>query len=218
MDFDNNVAGIERATRLILDICGGEAGPLSDVVANLPERPPVRMRVERARKVIGVAISAGEMGEIFDRLGLPSAREFGADGETFVVAPPSYSFDLAIQEDLIEEIARVYGFDRIPALPPVAPAVMRAQPESRRTVHEVRERMAGLGYHETINFSFVEASWEADLAGVTNPIRVLNPIASQLSVMRSTPFDSLTSTSVTLSLLKHSRYSSLNVGRLHITR
>ncbi len=186
VDFDNNVAGIERATRLILDICGGEAGPVSDVIANLPGRPPVRMRVERARKVIGVAISTDEMGEIFDRLGLPATREGGADGEAFVVTPPSCRFDLAIEEDLIEEVARVYGFDRIPALPPVAPAAMRAQPESRRTVHEVRERMAGLGYHETINFSFVEASWEADLAGVTDPIRVLNPIASQLSVMRST--------------------------------
>lgn len=216
VDFDNNVDGIERATRLILDICGGEAGPVVDVVANLPERPAVRMRVERARKVIGVAIGADEMGAIFDRLGLVNTRESGADGDVFVVTPPSFRFDLAIEEDLIEEVARVYGFDRIPALPPIAPAVMRAQPEARRTAHEVRERMAGLGYHETINFSFVEASWEADLAGVGDPIRVLNPIASQLSVMRSTLLGGLIANIRYNVNRKASRVRVFEVGRVFV--
>ncbi len=186
VDFDNNVAGIERATRLILDICGGEPGPTGDLVARLPERAPVRMRAARAQKVLGVAVSVQDMADVFTRLALPFRLEQGPAGETFIVTPPSYRFDLEIEEDLIEEVARVYGYERIPAQPPRAPAVMSPVPEAQRSMHELRERLAACDYHEVVNFSFVEPGWEADLAGDANPIRLLNPIASALSVMRTT--------------------------------
>ncbi|MBL8533991.1 MAG: phenylalanine--tRNA ligase subunit beta [Betaproteobacteria bacterium] len=186
VDFDNNVDGIERATQLILDICGGEAGPVTDVIAALPSRTPVAMRTARARKVIGVPITDEEMGDILRRLGL--AHEYRPLGErdgTYVVTPPSFRFDINIEEDLIEEIARVYGFERIPTEPPVVPAAMRGKPEARRPVHGIRGALADLGYHEVVNFSFVDAQWEADFSGCTDPIKVLNPIASQMSVMRT---------------------------------
>ncbi len=182
VDFDNNVAGIERATQLILEICGGEPGPTLDLVKRLPKRKPVRMRVARAQKVIGMPVAEKEIARVFSRLGLPCRRQRGA----FTVTPPSFRFDLEIEEDLIEEVARVHGFERIPALPPLVPARMTAPPEARRPVHALRERLAGRDYQEVITFSFVEPQWEADLAGATEPIRLLNPIASQLSVMRST--------------------------------
>jgi phenylalanyl-tRNA synthetase beta chain len=182
VDFDNNVAGIERATQLILEICGGEPGPTVDVIKRLPKRKPVRMRVARAQKVIGMPIAEKEMAQAFARLRLRCRRQRG----TFTVTPPSYRFDLEIEEDLIEEVARVHGFERIPALPPLAAARMTAPPETRRPVHVLRERLAGRDYQEVITFSFVEPQWEADLAGEPNPIRLLNPIASPLSVMRST--------------------------------
>jgi phenylalanyl-tRNA synthetase beta chain len=185
VDFDNNVAGIERATRLILDICGGEPGPVVDTLARLPERAPVTMRVARARKVIGVPIPAQEMTDIFTRLGLSWRNQTRCDEGAVVVTPPSYRFDLQIEEDLIEEVARVHGFERIPARPPVAPAVMRSLPENRRTRHDLRARLAAAGYQEVINFGFVEADWERDFAGCEDPIRLLNPIASQLAVMRT---------------------------------
>jgi phenylalanyl-tRNA synthetase beta chain len=185
VDFDNNVAGIERATRLILDICGGEPGPVRDTVARLPQRKPVRMRVERARKIIGLPIAAEEMSGIFSRLGLAWRAEGQGAAQSFLVTPPSYRFDLEIEEDLIEEVARLHGFERIPARPPVARAAMRARPETQRSLHELRGRMAARGYHEVVNFSFVEPAWEEDLAGNAQPIRLMNPIASQLSVMRS---------------------------------
>ena len=192
VDFDNNVAGIERATRLILDICGGEAGPTEDLVARLPERRPVRMRVARAQKIIGVPVPAAEMADAFTRLGLPFRREGTLAAESFVVAPPSYRFDLETEEDLIEEVARVYGFERITAHPPRVAAQMRPAREGRRSLHQLRERLADSGYQEVINFSFVEPAWEADFgAGAAEPIRLLNPIASQLSVMRSTLLGSL---------------------------
>src|SRR4029079_1895010 len=109
----------------------------------------------------------------------------------FTVNPPSYRFDLAIEEDLIEEVARVHGFDKIPAVPPRAAAQMRARPEAERSLHDLRERIAASDYQETVNFAFVEPAWEADFAGEQNPLRLLNPIASQASVMRTTLIGSL---------------------------
>jgi len=191
VDFQNNVDGIERATRLILDICGGVPGPVRDLVARLPDRKPVRMRVARAQKLIGLDIPSDQMAGIFERLGLTFAREGTGAAEAFSVTPPSWRFDIAIEEDLVEEVARVYGFERIPANPPLAPAIMHARPEARRSLHDLRDRMAGQGYRETVNFSFVEEDWERDFADNTQPVRLLNPIAAQYSVMRSTLFGSL---------------------------
>src|SRR5690242_19661754 len=98
VDFGNNVAGVERATRLILDICGGEPGPTVDTVAKLPGRRPVRMRVARAHKILGMPVPDAEMADIFGRLGLAHSRE----GDAFLVTPPSYRFDIEIEEDLVE--------------------------------------------------------------------------------------------------------------------
>ncbi|MCD6043727.1 MAG: phenylalanine--tRNA ligase subunit beta, partial [Burkholderiales bacterium] len=189
VDFDNNLDGIERATRLILDICGGEPGPSGDAVARLPKRKPVKMRVARAQKIIGIPVPAKEMGAIFKRLGFESS--FGKDA--FAVTAPSYRFDIAIEEDLVEEVARLYGFERIAAHPPRVPASMLAVPEARRSLHQLRERLAASESREVINFSFVEPAWEADLAGEAEPIRLLNPIASQQSVMRTSLLGSLVS-------------------------
>jgi len=185
VDFDNNVAGIERATQLILQICGGEPGRVTDTIARLPQRPPVRMRVARAHRIIGVDVPVAEIADIFARLALPAAFAGEGAAAVFTVTPPSYRFDIAIEEDLIEEVARVHGFERIPAEAPRVPARMRMRPERYRSLHALRAALAASGYQEVINFSFVEPAWEADLAGCNDPIRLLNPIASQLSVMRT---------------------------------
>jgi len=172
---------LDRISALILEICGGEAGPIDEQTLSLPERKPVTMRIARAQKVIGVAVSADEMASIFTRLGLTHTRT----AEAFVVTPPSYRFDIEIEEDLIEEIARIYGFDNIPAEPPRTRAAMRARPEGERGLHALRARIAAQDYYEVINYSFVDESWEHDLLGNAKPIRLLNPIASQMAVMRS---------------------------------
>ncbi len=186
VDFDNNIAGIERATRLILDLCGGEPGPTIDTRAGLPTRAPVRMRLARAHKVIGVPIADAEIRKIFARLGFVTKVEGAGAAIVYAVTPPSYRFDIAIEEDLIEEVARVYGFERIPAAPPMARATMIHPLESTRSLHDVREWLAAAGFNEVINFSFVDAAWETDFGMESAPIRLLNPIASQYSVMRST--------------------------------
>ncbi len=187
VDPQNNANGIEYATKLVLELCGGEPGPTEDLVARLPERQPVAMRIARAQKVIGVPVTPGEMAAVFSRLGFRHEKK----GDAFVVHPPSYRFDLRIEEDLIEEVARIHGFERIEAHPPRAAATMLPAPEGRRSLHALRERLAAAGYQEVINFTFVEPQWEADFTGEADPIRLLNPIASQQSVMRTSLIGSL---------------------------
>jgi len=178
---------VERITQLILDICGGQAGPLNDVVARLPARPPVTLRVARAAKVIGMPVTQEECAGVMKRLGLAYTEAEG----TITVTPPSWRFDLQIEEDLIEEVIRVLGFGRLPDTPPIAPVTARVRLESSRSSHAVRRAVAALDYQETINFSFVEARWEQELAGNADPIKVLNPIAAPLAVMRSSLVGSL---------------------------
>ncbi|WP_420474249.1 phenylalanine--tRNA ligase subunit beta [Noviherbaspirillum sp. ST9] len=190
VDYATTVDHIERITALIVEICGGKdtvVGPVDDHVVNLPQRKPVSVRAARAVKVIGVPISDEQIADIFKRLDLEFTQESGL----FTVTPPSYRFDIEIEEDLIEEIARVYGFENIPALPPVAPNTMRIAPENSRSLFAVRRQLADADYQEVVNFSFVEEGWEADFAGNENPIRLQNPIASQMSVMRSSLVGSL---------------------------
>jgi len=184
VDYSTTVEHIEYITRLLLDICGAPAtriGPVDDQVLALPERPAVALRTERCRKVLGVAVTDEEIAGVLLRLGLVHERQPGK----VVVTPPPHRFDLVIEEDLIEEVARLWGFERIPALPPQAPAVMRSRPEGRRTQHMLRQQLVAAGYQELVNYSFVDAQWEQDFNGIGEPIRVLNPIASQFSVMRT---------------------------------
>lgn len=190
VDFATTVEHLERITALIVEICGESGttvGPIDDHVVNLPKREPVKMRTARACKVIGVPISDTQIADFFTRLGLAFTLEEGV----FSVTPPSYRFDIEIEEDLIEEVARVYGFENIPALAPIAANEIRIAPENTRSLFAVRHQLADFDYQEVINFSFVEEAWEADFAGNTDPIKLLNPIASQMSVMRSSLLGSL---------------------------
>ncbi|ONN65400.1 phenylalanine--tRNA ligase subunit beta [Herbaspirillum sp. VT-16-41] len=184
VDFATVVDHIERITALLLEICGTSdtrVGPIDDQIVNLPKREPVALRTARAAKVIGVEITDEMVSDIFKRLGL----SFDYQPGLFSVTPPSYRFDIEIEEDLIEEVARVYGFENIPALPPVAANAMRIAPENTRSLFAIRRLLADQDYQEVVNFSFVDSAWEADFGGNADPIKLLNPIASQMSVMRS---------------------------------
>ena len=190
VDYATIAEHIERLTSLIVEICGTaetKVGPIDDQAPKLPQRKPVTLRTARAAKVIGVPVTDDMVADIFTRLQLPFEREAGL----FHVTAPSYRFDIEIEEDLIEEVARVYGFENIPALPPVAPSAMLIEPENTRSLFAIRHQLADLGYQEVVNMSFVEQQWETDFANNTDPIRLQNPIASQLSVMRSTLIGSL---------------------------
>jgi phenylalanyl-tRNA synthetase beta chain len=185
VDYATIPEHLERLTSLIVEICGTPAtkvGAIDDQVVNLPQPKAVQMRTARAQKVIGVPLTDDVIADIFKRLALPFTLENGV----FSVTAPSYRFDIEIEEDLIEEVARVYGFENIPAVAPVAPNTMKLAAENTRSIFAVRHQLADLGYQEVVNMSFVEAQWELDFAGNDNPIKLQNPIASQMSVMRST--------------------------------
>ena len=190
VDPRGTVEHVERITRLIFDICGGEdtvCGPIDDHVLRLPEAKPVTLRVTRAAQVAGMPLSQSQCADVFRRLGLAFIETEGR----LTVTPPSWRFDLQIEEDLIEEVVRVIGFNTLPNTPPVAPVTAHVRREARRSSHAVRRALAALDYQETIGFSFVEERWERELGGNVDPIRVLNPIASPLAVMRSSLMGSL---------------------------
>jgi phenylalanyl-tRNA synthetase beta chain len=184
VDFELQRKAIERATQLIVDICGGRPGPVVEAVsaAHLPARAPVRLRTARATKVLGIEFSAEQIAKLLQGMGVECRRE----GDEFVVTPPSHRFDLEIEEDLIEELARLHGYDNIPTPPPIGQLAMMPLPEDRRGPMQVRRLLAERGYFEVVTFSFVEAAWEADFAGNSAPIVLANPIASQMGVMRTT--------------------------------
>src|SRR5690606_20557613 len=211
VDFNSIPEHLEFMTRLLIDICGGEAGPLDDQIVNLPAREPVSMRLARCQRVLGIPVSRSEVESIFTSLGLSFQV---LENDVFVVTPPSYRFDLFIEEDLIEEVGRIYGFERIPDVPPTARANMLVSPEVLRGPHALRAAIAGQDYQEVINFSFVEEAWERDYAGNTDPIRLLNPIASQLAVMRSSLIGGLLANIVHNANRKQSRVRVFELGRV----
>ena len=187
VDPGQTVEHIERITALVQAICGGSAGPVDDVQVNVPQAQPVTLRVARAARVIGMPLTQAQCADALARLGLPLAQGEG----TITVTPPSYRFDLTIEEDLIEEVARMVGYNQLPTTPPLAPITPKLRTENQRSAFAARRQMAALGYQETINFSFVDERWERELAGNAQPIKLLNPIASQMGVMRSSLLGSL---------------------------
>jgi len=209
VDAATTVAHIEYLSRLILEICGGQAGPVDDLITGLPARPPVAMRTERARKVIGVPISDDEMATSFERLGLAFTRE----ADRFIVTPPSWRFDLQIEEDLIEEVVRVWGFERLPVRPPRASSPMLAQPERERSLSLLKRAVAARDYQEIVTFGFVSSSLQSRL-GEAAGIRLLNPIAAQMDVMRTTLWAGLIDILQSNLNRKASRVRLFEVGRV----
>ena len=189
VDPATTVEHLEYLTRLILDVCGGAAGPVDDQVTGLPERAPVALRVARARRIIGADIGLADCTGAFDRLGLsytvaPGAAADGSDAVVTVVPPPR-RFDIEIEEDLIEEVVRMWGFERLPVRAPRASASMSAVPESRRSIAALKRSWADRDWQEVVNFAFVADDLESMLQDAIEPIRLLNPIAETMNVMRT---------------------------------
>jgi phenylalanyl-tRNA synthetase beta chain len=209
VDFGGTLRALERATQLVLDICGGQAGPVSEALATLPQRQAIRLRTTRVAKVLGLVFLPQHIGDLLARLDFAFKRE----GDDFLVTPPSYRFDIEIEEDLIEEIIRLHGYDNIPPSTPRATLAMLPQTESTRTLTRLRHILADRGFQEVINFAFVEENWERHFAGSSNLIRLANPIASQMSVMRSTLIGGLVANVVTNLKRKQGRIRVFETGR-----
>lgn len=182
-------AAIERATALLLEIVGGEAGPVTEVVgeAHLPTRNSVKLRYDRIKRVLGTEVAPAEVKEIIERLDM-SVTEL-EDG--LAVQAPTFRFDIAIEEDLIEEIARISGYDNLPTELPMAPMVMKARPEDQVSLNRFRQELVGRGYQEVVSYSFVDPKVQTILEPETTPIALANPISADLAVMRTTLWASL---------------------------
>ena len=182
VDPQLQATAMERATQLILDICGGEAGPVVEAVSesDIPTRAEVTLRKARLAKVLGIDIAADTVSDILARLGL-DAKE---TEEGWVATAPSYRFDIEIEEDLIEEVARVYGYNNIPNQAPVAALSMLPATEKQLSVNAVKSVLLNRGYNEAITYSFVDPKIQNALFPESNGLVLPHPISADMSIMR----------------------------------
>lgn len=173
----------ERATRLLIDMAGGQPGPIVEAVspAHLPAEPAIRLRPERLRRLLGMEVPAAEVEEILRRLGMAVAVEV----DHWLVAPPSSRFDIALEIDLIEEIIRIHGYDRLPGNRPLTRMEMPPQPEGRVALERFKETLAQRGFQEAITYSFVDPAFQKCLDPDQPPLALANPISADLAVMRT---------------------------------
>ena len=174
---------IERVTRLLIDIAGGRPGPVVDAkeASHLPEPSAIRLRAERIERVIGMAIPAADVAGGLQRLGMEVAETEGG----WSVTPPARRFDVAIEEDLIEEVVRLKGYDRVPAVEIEGTVRPGSDSESGVPVSRLRRVLVDRGYQEAVTYSFVDPALQSLLDPDTPPIPLANPISSELSVMRT---------------------------------
>jgi phenylalanyl-tRNA synthetase beta chain len=173
---------LARATQLILQLVGGTASELDvqHLKQAVPLRAPVRLRPPRLARLLGREVASDEIRNVLASLGMKVA----AEGENFEVTPPSWRFDLRVEADLIEEVARSVGFGSIPEQPASGQRRLRAAPESRIDERAVLQLMAARGYHEIVSFGFVDPVLQRQVLGDQKVVTLRNPIASDLAVMR----------------------------------
>ncbi len=184
VDWQLQSRATERATQLLLDIVGGEAGPVVEAVAqeSLPTASTVTLRQSKVNQVLAFEMPAEEIEEILTRLGMQIAQS--GEGE-WTVQVPSYRFDISIEVDLIEELARVYGYNNLPVKVPTAELNMIAHDESKVTLKSVRSQLVGRGYQEAVTYSFIEKGLAAQFDDKHEAKALANPISAEMAVMRT---------------------------------
>lgn len=184
VDWQLQREAMERATALILDVVGGEPGPVIEQVASahLPKIAHVTLRDERIRQMLGMAIPAADVQSYLHHLGLGVAK--AGDGE-WQVEVPSHRFDISLEIDLIEELARLYGYNRLPVSAPTAALNLQAQPETRGDLPVLRRLLVARGYQEAITYSFIEPGLSKQFDPLHEPLALANPISADMAVMRT---------------------------------
>ena len=175
---------LERATALILEIAGGEAGPLDETLAEdkLPEPATIELSAERVARLLGAPLDDANIVDILERLGM-TVTETGAG--QWSVRAPSWRFDMAIQEDLIEELARVHGYENLPSRVPAGTPAGDPAPEKELPLRRLGDTLRDRGYMEAITYSFVAPELQAKVDPDHAPLALLNPISADLGVMRT---------------------------------
>lgn len=215
VDPESCAWGVEYATTLACQICGTpetKIGIISQVDGNVPAPKAVRVRPDRVVKLLGVPCSDTTMLSTMKALNCHVVETQDAD-RAWLITPPSYRFDLNIEEDFIEEVARSVGFDAIPVRAPQSRIPMMAEPEGARGRKGLRRAMVGCGYQEVINYSFISESAELAFSGKPAPVTLANPIASHMNVMRTSLLSGLVETVVSNLNRGESRLRLFEVGR-----
>jgi len=183
---------MEYATGMLMNLAGGQPGPVKDWqdTPRLPKGKPVNVRRKRLARLIGIAIGDDVVARVFTRLGI----SFKMSDDGWTVTPPSFRYDLRIEEDFLEEIARVHGFDQLPRTSPVHRPVFRPVAETLVPVIDIKKHLAHRGYQEVVTYSFVEPKQLQQLRPELNPLALPNPISADLSVMRTTLISGLLDT------------------------
>ena len=204
---------LERATQLLIDIAGGQAGPVVEALAaeHLPQRPPVKLRRARIERVLGIAIADAKLETILRNLGMQI--ESFADG--WVATPPSARFDIAIEEDLIEEVARIHGYEQIPTRDPAGEIHVAVVPEDVVAMRALRDQLTARDYNEAISYAFVDASL-LDQWGLSDAaIALANPLSAELGVMRTSILPGLVSALAANRNRQQSRVRLFEIGRAY---
>jgi len=191
VDYNLQVEAIERATALLLEIVGGEAGPVIHVTnEHLPKERQVTLRKARIISGLSLEMADNEVVDILTRLGLGLVSQ-NAEGWTFNV--PSYRFDISIEADLLEELARVYGYNRLPTRALATPIHIDERPEAKLGLPAIRRQLVARGYQEAITFSFIEPKLSALFDPAREPVMLRNPISADLAAMRTSLLPGLVS-------------------------
>jgi len=183
VDFELQHRAIERATQLILEICGGAAGEITEVTttSELPKREPIALRQEKLNKILGVTFENETVTGILQRLGMQVETQ--ADG--WKITPPSFRFDIAIEADLIEEIARIYGYNNLPNNQILVRSALNQATENVLDLERVKDLLVDRGYQEAITYSFIDEAMQRAIAPSAEFIKLQNPISAELAVMRT---------------------------------
>ena len=195
VDGGLQVAAIERATALMLEICGGSAGPVSvtESAEHLPVSATIRLRDARLAQQLGVPIAAADVDDMLVRLGL-SQIERNEQGSSWVA--PSWRFDLEIEQDLVEEVARIYGYNNLPTSTPSMALELEVNPETIQGLPAFRSHLVARGYQEAVTYSFVDPDLQKLIDPEITPVALANPISADMAVMRTSLWPGLLSTAV----------------------
>jgi phenylalanyl-tRNA synthetase beta chain len=176
---------VERATQLLIELCGGQPGPIVEACADaqLPTTPSIRLRQARVEHVLGTALPAGQIEAILQRLDIAVTLE--APG-IWQASPPSRRFDLDCEEDLIEELARVHGYEHLPSIRPTPRANFPVAADDRVSRQRLALALVDRGYQEAITYSFVDQRLQALIDPQAQPLALANPLSAELAVMRTT--------------------------------
>lgn len=182
VDPEGQVRVMERATQLLLEIAGGEPGPVvnTEVPNHLPQREPVSLRHQRLERVLGTSVPQDRVIETLEALGMTVQQQ----GDSYAVVAPGFRFDIAIEEDLIEEIARIIGYDNIPSTPGAGAANVAAVTETRVPSDAAADVLVARGYREIITYAFIDTTADAVFADSDENILLANPISADLAAMR----------------------------------